>query len=153
MTCTPSPRPPWSVWPSRAMLRARSGAGGIRAGSAGGAAAGEPGAGLAPFAEELPGLAAQVDVEVAAGADDGVAAPPGAGDLGPAGRPAVGAGDQRGLGPGVKPVAAAPLQVLEDRRPGREGQEGDALGRAAASLAVADRQRLGLRVGEQVAVG
>src|SRR5919108_4715436 len=26
MTCTPSPRPPWSVWPSRLMFLARSGA-------------------------------------------------------------------------------------------------------------------------------
>ena len=105
------------------------------------------------LAEELTGLAAHVDVEVAAGADDGVAPPPGPGDRGPADRPPVGAGDQRRPRPGVQPGQPAPLQVLQDRRPGREGQEGDALGRAAASLLVADGQRLGLGLGEQPPVG
>ena len=42
--------------------------------------------------------------------------------------------------------------MLEDRRPGREGQEGDALGLPAASLLVADGQRLRLGVWEQAGV-
>src|SRR4030095_15534797 len=55
----------------------------------------------------------------------------------PARRPAGPAGRRRG-GAGVEPVQAAPGQVVDHRRPGGEGQEGDPLGPPAAPLLVAD---------------
>src|SRR4029453_7378982 len=84
----------------------------------------EPGARLSPLAEELPGLAAEVDIEVAAGPDDGVAAPAGPGDLGRPDRPAVGAGDQGGLRAGVEGVGAGPGPVGGHGPPGPGGEGG-----------------------------
>src|SRR6266508_397546 len=100
---------------------------------------GEPGAGKAPFAEKLPGLATQLDVDGAGGADDRVGAAPRAGHARPAGGPAVRPRDQRRLGPGVQPGATAPIQVGENRLAGGERQEGDPLdGPTAEALLVAD---------------